>query len=136
VIPELRTVIGQEVASELLVSDEAGMHQALKNCFRSLMTCPKETVQTQLQALQKRLASLGMPHCGTSHAHIVSVHIQEIMGLVFAHRFNIPDQTFSWFSLVSTHNSGYSLNLCHNHFIQILSGSVFTNHPAIQHCIL
>lgn len=58
VVPELRAVVGQEVASELLVSDEAGMHQALKNCFHSLMTCPEETVQTQLQALQKRLASL------------------------------------------------------------------------------
>lgn len=66
VVPELRRVVGQEVANELLVSDEAGMHQALKNCFRSLMTCPKEMVQTQLQALQKRLASLGMPQCGMS----------------------------------------------------------------------
>lgn len=62
VVPELRRVLGQEVANELLASDEAGMHQALKNCFRSLMTCPKETVQMQLQALQERLASLGMPH--------------------------------------------------------------------------
>jgi hypothetical protein len=66
VVPELRTVVGQEVASELLVSDEAGMLQALKNCFRSLMTCPKEVVKTQLEALHKRLASLGMPQCGNN----------------------------------------------------------------------
>lgn len=58
VVPELRKVVGQEVANELLASDEAGMHQALKNCFSSLMTCPKETIQVQLQALQERLASL------------------------------------------------------------------------------
>lgn len=67
VVPELRRVVGQEVATELLVSDEAGMYQALKNCFHSLMTCPKETLQMQLQALLKRLASLGMPQCGMSH---------------------------------------------------------------------
>lgn len=61
VVPELRRVVRQEVANELLASDEAGMHQALKNCFSSLMLCPKETIQVQLQALQERLASLGMP---------------------------------------------------------------------------
>jgi hypothetical protein len=66
VVPELRTVVGQEVASKLLVSDEEGMLQALKNCFRSLMTCPKEVVKTQLEALHKRLASLGMPQSGNS----------------------------------------------------------------------
>jgi hypothetical protein len=60
VVPELRTVLRQEVVNELLMSDKAGMHNALKKCFHSLMTCPKETIETQLQILLRRLASLGM----------------------------------------------------------------------------
>jgi hypothetical protein len=59
-VPELRTVVGQEVVNEPLMSDEAGMHHALKNCLHSLMTCPKETIKRQLQILLRRLASLGM----------------------------------------------------------------------------
>ncbi|KAJ9590035.1 hypothetical protein L9F63_016851, partial [Diploptera punctata] len=57
-IPELRSVIGQESINELLTSDEAGMQQALKNCFHALMNCCKITVETQLNILAKRLADL------------------------------------------------------------------------------
>jgi hypothetical protein len=63
VVPELRTVVRHEVVTELLMSDEAGMHHALKNCFHSLMTCAKETIETQLQTLVRRLSSLGMRKC-------------------------------------------------------------------------
>jgi hypothetical protein len=59
VVPELVTVIGQEAVYELTVTEEARMRQALKKCFHSLMTCPKEIIETQLQILQRRLASLG-----------------------------------------------------------------------------
>lgn len=59
VVPELRTVIGKEAVNELLMSEEATMHQALKKCFHSLMTCPKETIEIQLQILEGRLTSLG-----------------------------------------------------------------------------
>lgn len=58
VVPELVTVIGQEAVYELTVTEEARMRQALKKCFHSLMTCPKEIIETQLQILQRRLASL------------------------------------------------------------------------------
>jgi mannose-6-phosphate isomerase len=89
VVPELRTVVGQEVASELLESDEAGTLQALKNCFRSLMTCPKEVVQTQLQALHKRLASLGMPQA------IILIFTSGRMDLVFTQRMTEVSLGFS-----------------------------------------
>jgi hypothetical protein len=59
VVPELRTVIGKEVVNELLMTEEATMLQALKKCFHSLMTCPKEIIETQLQILERRLTSLG-----------------------------------------------------------------------------
>lgn len=58
VVPELRTVIGEEAVNELLMTEEATMHQALKKCFHSLMTCPKEMIETQLQILERRLVSL------------------------------------------------------------------------------
>jgi hypothetical protein len=66
VVPELQTVIGQEAVCELLMTEEARMHQALKKCFHSLMTCPKEIIETQLQILQRRLASLGTRKCISS----------------------------------------------------------------------
>ncbi|KAJ4443892.1 hypothetical protein ANN_05679 [Periplaneta americana] len=59
VVPELRAVVGSHSVNELLMSDEAGMQDALKNCFHSLMTCSKEEIETQLRALLTRLASLG-----------------------------------------------------------------------------
>lgn len=58
VVPELRAVVGSHPVNELLMSDEAGMQDALKNCFHSLMTCSKEEIETQLRALLTRLASL------------------------------------------------------------------------------
>jgi hypothetical protein len=60
VVPELSVVITQEVVNELLMSDDAGLHEALKKCFHSLMTCPEETVRTQLETLLRRLESIGM----------------------------------------------------------------------------
>jgi hypothetical protein len=63
VVPEFRTVIGKEAADELVMTEEATMHQALKKCFRSLMTCPTEMIETQLRILERRLASLGTRKC-------------------------------------------------------------------------
>jgi hypothetical protein len=59
VVPEFRTVIRKEAVNELVMSEEATMHQALKKCFHSLMTCPKEMIETQLRILERRLTSLG-----------------------------------------------------------------------------
>ncbi|PSN37566.1 Mannose-6-phosphate isomerase [Blattella germanica] len=53
-----KAVVGQEAVNELLTSDEAGMQQALKNCFYALMTCSKELIESQLSLLATRLASL------------------------------------------------------------------------------
>jgi hypothetical protein len=63
VVPELRTVIGKEAVNELLMTEEAALHQALKKCFHSLMTCPKEVIETQLKVLERRLGSLGTRKC-------------------------------------------------------------------------
>ncbi|XP_068081765.1 mannose-6-phosphate isomerase isoform X2 [Anabrus simplex] len=57
-IPELRDIIGKEAISELLNSDEAGIQAALRKVFHHLMTCPKETLQTQLQNLLRRVETL------------------------------------------------------------------------------
>jgi hypothetical protein len=63
VVPELRTGIGKEAVNELLMTEEAAMHQAQKKCFHSLMTCPKEIIETQLKILERRMASLGTRKC-------------------------------------------------------------------------
>jgi hypothetical protein len=71
VVPELTTVIGNEAVSELLMTEEVALHQALKKCFHSLMTCPKEIIETQLKILERRLASLGTRTCVLSRDNCV-----------------------------------------------------------------
>ncbi|KAG8228285.1 hypothetical protein J437_LFUL006253 [Ladona fulva] len=57
-IVELRILVGQEVASQLMNSDETGLQKALKDCFSALMTCPDDRVLTQTNAFIARLSNL------------------------------------------------------------------------------
>ncbi|XP_012284804.1 mannose-6-phosphate isomerase [Orussus abietinus] len=57
-ISELRVVVGENNALQLTTTDEAGLHIALKNCFRGLMTCNPDTIAAQLKNLITRVSKL------------------------------------------------------------------------------
>nr|CAD7569465.1 unnamed protein product [Timema californicum] len=57
-IPELRVIVGEEVASKFVSSDEANQQSALKECFQALMTASKPVIESNLIALVTRIASL------------------------------------------------------------------------------
>lgn len=58
-IPELRSVIGEVNVGNLLSSDEANLHENLRECFRALMVCPDELVAKALDNLLVSLSNLG-----------------------------------------------------------------------------
>nr|CAD7428583.1 unnamed protein product [Timema monikensis] len=59
-IPELRVMVGEEIASKFVSSDEANQQSALKECFQALMTASKPVIESNLIALVTRIASLGL----------------------------------------------------------------------------
>ncbi|XP_031830410.1 mannose phosphate isomerase [Nomia melanderi] len=58
VLPELRTVIGEDKVYKFMATDEASVSRALKTCFHSLMTCDSGLVALQLRKLLDRLSNL------------------------------------------------------------------------------
>ncbi|XP_046481471.2 mannose-6-phosphate isomerase [Neodiprion pinetum] len=58
VVPEFRAVVGEDKILELVNSDEVGLHAALKNCFKNIMTCDPGFVALQLKKLLNRLSHL------------------------------------------------------------------------------
>lgn len=51
--------MGKSKVNDLLESDESQWKDHFKECFRSLMTAPEDTVKVQLDQLLNRMASMG-----------------------------------------------------------------------------
>ncbi|KAJ1529786.1 hypothetical protein ONE63_006532 [Megalurothrips usitatus] len=78
-IPELSAIVG-EAGSNLQSSDEAGIQEALQQCFKALMTCPIETIRENLAALTERHSSLDEPSRSLELANLVAKLSSEFPG--------------------------------------------------------
>ncbi|XP_017754238.1 PREDICTED: mannose-6-phosphate isomerase [Eufriesea mexicana] len=71
ILPELRTIIGENKVLKFITTDEASSTETLKTCFHSLMTCDPELVALQLKKLLDRLSNLDESLRQTLHASLM-----------------------------------------------------------------
>ncbi|XP_076172830.1 mannose phosphate isomerase [Ptiloglossa arizonensis] len=71
VLPELRTVIGEDKVLKFMTTDETSIIKALKTCFHSLMSCDPGLIALQLRKLLDRLSNLDESLRQTLHASVL-----------------------------------------------------------------
>lgn len=70
-LPELRTVIGENIVNEFMMTNDCNDILPLKNCFHSLMTCDHDLVTLQLKNLLERLSNLDQSSQKTLNADLL-----------------------------------------------------------------
>ncbi|XP_075229900.1 mannose phosphate isomerase isoform X2 [Lycorma delicatula] len=70
-ISELRFIIGEELVANFLSSDEANLQNALRKCFRALMSAPDDVVGNAITSFLSTLSTLDEPTRESLHADLV-----------------------------------------------------------------
>ncbi|XP_044727663.1 mannose-6-phosphate isomerase [Chrysoperla carnea] len=72
-IPELKNVIGEELAEKLLQSTDENYTNILRECFHALMTCPEKKVESELNFFLDRTKLL-TDVCSRSKINVSTLH--------------------------------------------------------------